>query len=231
MSAVENEVGKAYIAHVSVSEAKAFNPATDDPAKPETWASLPASAFDEKQHGQHEFYCPCCLECRSRFSREMEHGHTGAIVVAKRQPPLRGTAMTTDQKAYNANLIAEFRATRDQPEGPFPGRPLLLLTTIGAKSGLPRTTPLMYATIEGTLLLIGSNMGAAAQPDWCRNLIVNPQVSIEVGKERYSATARVATGDERARLWEALVAQFPFFVEHQAKTTRQLPLIVIEREE
>lgn len=62
MSAVENEAGKAYIAHVSVSEAKAFNPATDDPGKPETWASLSASAFDEKKHGQHEFFCPCCLD-------------------------------------------------------------------------------------------------------------------------------------------------------------------------
>jgi deazaflavin-dependent oxidoreductase (nitroreductase family) len=137
--------------------------------------------------------------------------------------------MTTDQKAYNAQMIAEFRATRDQPEGPFPGRPLLLLTTSGAKTGLARTTPLMYATIDGKLILIGSNMGAAAQPDWCRNLIANPQVTIEVGKETYAATARVTSGAERARLWEPLTVQYPFFIDHQAKTTREIPLIVIER--
>ncbi len=62
MSAAENESGKAYIANVSVSEAKAFNPETDDPGQPETWASLAAADFNEKQHGQHEFYCPCCLD-------------------------------------------------------------------------------------------------------------------------------------------------------------------------
>lgn len=137
--------------------------------------------------------------------------------------------MTSDQRAYNAQMIAEFRATRDQPDGPFPGRPLLLLTTTGAKTGLARTTPLMYAIIDGHLLLIGSNMGAEAQPDWCRNLIANPQVTIEVGKESYAATAQVTTGAERTRLWEALIAQSPFFVEHQSKTTREIPLIVIER--
>ena len=137
--------------------------------------------------------------------------------------------MTSDQQAYNAQMIAEFRATRDQPDGPFPGRPLLLVTTTGARSGLARTTPLMYATIDGQLLLIGSNMGAEAQPDWCRNLIANPQVTIEVGKETYAATARVTTGAERARLWEGLIVQSPFFVEHQAKTMREIPLIVIER--
>lgn len=137
--------------------------------------------------------------------------------------------MTSDQKAYNAQMIAEFRATRDQPDGPFPGRPLLLLTTTGAKSGLARTTPLMYATIDGHLLLIGSNMGAETQPDWCRNLIANKEVTIEVGKETYGAVARVTTGAERTRLWETLIVQSPFFIEHQAKTTREIPLIVIER--
>ncbi|MBC8077280.1 MAG: nitroreductase family deazaflavin-dependent oxidoreductase [Chloroflexales bacterium] len=138
--------------------------------------------------------------------------------------------MTTDQKAYNERMIDEFRATRDQPDGPFPGRPLLLLTTTGAKSGLARTTPLMYLTVDGQLLLIGSNMGAAAQPDWCRNLMAQPQVSIEVGKETYDATATVVTGAERTRLWDAVTAQAPFFVEHQAKTAREIPLIQIERQ-
>lgn len=137
--------------------------------------------------------------------------------------------MTTDQRAYNEGIISEFRTTREQPEGPFPGRPMLLLTTTGAKSGLKRTTPLMYVTIDEQLLLLGSNMGAATQPDWCRNLMVQPQVTIEVGKETYPADARVATGAERARLWDAVVGQYPFFAEHQAKTEREIPLILIER--
>jgi len=139
--------------------------------------------------------------------------------------------VTDDQKAYNAQMIAAFRATRDQPDGPFPGRPLLLLTTTGARTGLARMAPLMYAAIDGQLLLIGSNMGADMQPDWCRNLRVTPQVTIEVGKEIYPALARVTSGAERAQRWEALIAQSPFFIEHQAKTTREIPLIVIERQD
>lgn len=112
----------------------------------------------------------------------------------------------------------------------MPGRPLLLLTTTGAKSGLARTTPLMYLMVDGQLLLIGSNMGAETQPDWCRNLIAHPHVTIEVGKETYDATATVVTGDERTRLWDSVTAQSPFFVEHQAKTAREIPVILIERQ-
>jgi deazaflavin-dependent oxidoreductase (nitroreductase family) len=137
--------------------------------------------------------------------------------------------MTNDQRAYNERMISEFRATRDTPEGPFPGRPLLLLTTTGAKSGLQRTAPLMYLRVDEKLLVIGSAMGAPRHPDWCHNLIAHPQVTIEVGKETFDATARVATGAERTQLWEGVTAQAPFFVEHQAKTEREIPVIVIER--
>lgn len=137
--------------------------------------------------------------------------------------------MTTDQQAYNQRIIEEFRGTRDQPDGPMPGRPMLLLTTTGAKSGLARTTPLMYVAVDNKLLLLGSNMGASTQPDWCRNLIAHPQITIEVGKEIYEATATVATGAERSQLWDSVIAQFPFFSEHQAKTDREIPVILIAR--
>ena len=138
--------------------------------------------------------------------------------------------MTDDQRAYNARIIDEFRAARDTAEGPFPDRPLLLLTTMGARSGLPRTTPLMYLQVDGELLLVGSNMGAPRHPDWCRNLMANPEITIEIGKEAYAATARVATGAERDRLWTAIATQSPFFIEHQASTQREIPVIVVERE-
>jgi deazaflavin-dependent oxidoreductase (nitroreductase family) len=137
--------------------------------------------------------------------------------------------MADDQRAYNERMIGEFRATRDSPEGPFPGRPLLLLATTGAKTGLRRTTPLMYLQVDGKLLVIGSAIGAPRHPDWCHNLMANPRVTIEIGKETYDARARVATGAERARLWEGVIAQAPFFIEHQAKTKREIPVIVIER--
>ncbi len=137
--------------------------------------------------------------------------------------------MTTDQRAYNQQMIDDFRAARDTPDGPFPGRALTLLTTTGAKSGLKRTTPLMYATIDDTMVLIGSNMGAPTTPDWCRNMLAHPQVGIEVGKERYEATATLAGPADRGRLWAALLEQSPFFADHQAKTEREIPLFTIER--
>jgi deazaflavin-dependent oxidoreductase (nitroreductase family) len=138
--------------------------------------------------------------------------------------------MSDDQRAYNERMISEFRETRDNPDGPFPGRPLLLLTTTGARSGLARTTPLMYLRVEGQLLVIGSAIGAPRHPDWCHNIMAHPRVAIEIGRETFSATARIAMGEERARLWEAITAQAPFFVEHQAKTKREIPVIVVERD-
>jgi deazaflavin-dependent oxidoreductase (nitroreductase family) len=100
----------------------------------------------------------------------------------------------------------------------------------GARSGLRRTTPLMYVKVESALILIGSNAGAPKHPDWCYNLLANSRVGIEVGKERYEATAHVVTRLERAKLWAAIIAQYPFFIEHQAQTSREIPVIRIERD-
>lgn len=138
--------------------------------------------------------------------------------------------MSSEQQAYNQRIIEEFRATREQPDGPFPGRPMMLLTTTGVRSGLRRTTPLMYVKVESALILIGSNAGAPKHPDWCYNLLADPRVGIEVGKECYEATAHVVTGVERAKLWAAIIAQYPFFIEHQAQTSREIPVIRIERD-
>lgn len=135
----------------------------------------------------------------------------------------------TDQHAYNRQLIAEFRANRNTSDGPFAGRPLVLLTTTGAKSGEPRTTPLMYVPDGDRLLVIASNIGAPAHPDWYHNLVAHPDVTVEVGPETFDATAVVLRGAERDRVWTQIVEQYPFFVEHQAKTTRQIPVIALER--
>ena len=134
-----------------------------------------------------------------------------------------------EQADYNRRLIAEFRSERGKIGGPLAGRPLLLLTTTGAKSGQPRTTPLMYIPIDDQLLLIASNMGAATHPDWYRNIVAQPHVTIELGAETFEARATVAAGAERDRLWAMLIALYPFFTEHQAKTTREIPLIVLDR--
>src|SRR2546430_13061868 len=96
-----------------------------------------------------------------------------------------------DRNAYNRQLIEEFRAERGNPAGPMAGRPLLLLTTTGAKSGQSRVAPLMYVPEGDRLLIIASNAGAPQHPDWYHNLVAHPQVTVEVGTETYTATANV----------------------------------------
>lgn len=135
----------------------------------------------------------------------------------------------TDQNAYNRQLIEEFRAHRGKSGGPMEGRPLLLLTTTGAKSGQLRTTPVMYIPDGDRLLVIASNAGAAIHPDWYRNLVAHPEVTVEVGNETFKAIAAVAEGSERQRLWTRVVELYPFFVDHESKTTRQIPVIVLRR--
>src|SRR5689334_1002803 len=134
-----------------------------------------------------------------------------------------------DQKAYNHKLIEDFRASRGANEDPFAGRPLLLLTTIGAKSGQRRTTPLMYVPDGDRLLVIASNAGAPKHPDWYRNLLAHPQVTVEVGADTFDARAVVLEADERQQQWDRIVASYPFFVEHQAKITREIPVVALER--
>lgn len=134
-----------------------------------------------------------------------------------------------DQNDYNRQLSEEFRTHRGKPGGPLEGRPLLLLTTTGAKSGQRRTAPMMYIPEGDRLLVIASNIGAPTHPNWCRNLMAHPEVTVEVGAETFDATAVVVEGPERERLWTKIVELYPFFAEHQAKTTRQIPVVALAR--
>ena len=137
--------------------------------------------------------------------------------------------MEHNQHDYNQRLIGEFRADRSNNGEAFKGRPLLLLTTTGARSGQRRTTPMMYVSNGNRLLVIASNAGAPKHPAWYYNLLAHPRVTVEVGKETYDATAIVTEGAERQQLWTRIVEQYPFFADHQAKIARQIPVIVLER--
>ena len=137
--------------------------------------------------------------------------------------------MEHNQSDYNQRLIEEFRADRSNNGGAFKGRPLLLLTTTGARSGQPRTAPMMYVPDGDRLLVIASNVGAPSHPAWYHNLVAHPQVTVEVGKDAYDATALVTEGAERQGLWTRIVELYPFFADHQAKTTRQIPVIALEQ--
>ncbi|HEY6286914.1 MAG TPA: nitroreductase family deazaflavin-dependent oxidoreductase [Ktedonobacteraceae bacterium] len=133
-----------------------------------------------------------------------------------------------DQNDYNRQLIEEFRANRSKFAGPG-SRPLLLLTTTGAKSGKRRTTPMMYIPDGDRLIIIASNAGATKHPDWYHNLVAHPEVTVEFGTVTYDTTANVIQGTERQQLWTLIIEQYPFFADHQAKITRQIPLIALSR--
>lgn len=131
---------------------------------------------------------------------------------------------------FNQALIAEFRANGGRIlSGPFTDRPLVLLTTSGARSGQPRTNPLVYTTDGDRLIVIASKAGAPTNPDWYHNVVANPLVTVEVGTEQYQARAVVAEGAERERLFNQMAAQMPGFADYQQKTTRQIPVVVLER--
>ena len=137
----------------------------------------------------------------------------------------------TDYNAFNRQLIEEFRANGGKVSGMFAGAPLMLLTTTGAKSGLPRVVPLVHTTDDGRMVIIASKGGAPTHPDWFHNLRANPQVTVEVGTETFPARATVLQGAERQRLFDQMAAQMPNFAEYQKNTARRIPVVVLERAE
>ena len=137
----------------------------------------------------------------------------------------------SDRNAFNEALIQEFRANGGTVGGRFEGRPVLLLTTTGAKSGRTYTTPLVYLQDGERRLIFASKAGAPTNPDWYHNLVANPTVTVEVGTERYEARAVAITGAERDRLYAKQVEAAPQFGEYQQKTSRVIPVIALERRE
>lgn len=133
------------------------------------------------------------------------------------------------QNEFNLKIIEEFRANGGETSGPFKGRPLLLLTTKGAKSGEARTTPLVYSRDGDRFVIIASMGGAPKHPSWFLNLSANPEVTLEVGTEKFRARASVPDGAERDRLYAAQAAEMPAFNEYQQKTSRRIPVVVLER--
>ncbi len=130
---------------------------------------------------------------------------------------------------FNRNVIDEFRSNNGKVGGQFGNAPLVLLTTTGAKSGKPHTTPVVYTRDGDNLVVIASMGGAPKSPAWYHNLVANPQVTVELPGETYTAKARVTEGEERDRLFRAQAGLMPNFDEYQTKTTRVIPVVVLER--
>jgi deazaflavin-dependent oxidoreductase (nitroreductase family) len=134
-----------------------------------------------------------------------------------------------DRNDWNRQLIEEFRANGGKVGGMWAGRPLLLLTTTGAKSGKRYTHPTMYLADGNRLLVFASKGGAPTHPDWYHNLTANPDVTVEVGPETYEATAAVLTGEERDRWYAKQSELYPQFGEYQKKTPRTIPVVALTR--
>ncbi len=130
---------------------------------------------------------------------------------------------------YNRQIIAEFRANGGKVGGQLANAPLLLLTTSGAKSGEPRIAPLGYWEEDGRYIVLASMMGAPHHPAWYHNLVAHPDVTVEVGSERFSARASATTGPEYDRLAAWIGARTPLLADHQSRTARQIPIVVLER--
>ncbi len=127
----------------------------------------------------------------------------------------------------NMAIIQEFRANAGKVGGRFAGKSLLLLHTIGAKSGQPRINPVACIRDGDRLVIIASKGGAPTNPDWYYNILANPLVSVETGTEQFQARASIAVEPERTRLYNQMVEMMPGFAEYQRKTTRVIPAVIL----
>ena len=129
---------------------------------------------------------------------------------------------------WNTGIIDEFRANAGKVGGPFAGRTLLLLHTIGAKTGQERVNPVAYVKDGDRFVIIASKGGSPNNPDWYHNLLAHPLVTIEVGTEKFQVQAEVTSEPERTRLYNKMVGMMPSFADYQKKTTRQIPVFTLK---
>jgi deazaflavin-dependent oxidoreductase (nitroreductase family) len=134
-----------------------------------------------------------------------------------------------DMSEFNRKVIEEFRANEGRVGGQFEGAPVLLLTSTGAKSGQPRTTPVVYQQDGERMVIFASKAGAPENPAWYHNLVANPTATVEVGSDRVDVEAIVTEGEERERLFRRQIELMPQFADYEKKTTRQIPVVALAR--
>ncbi len=131
-----------------------------------------------------------------------------------------------DMREINKGVISEFRANDGQLTGPMQGAPILLLTTIGRRSGKPHTTPLGFIDVDGHLAVAAANGGSDQHPDWLLNIRDNHEVVIEVPGASIPSVATFADGSERSALLQALTETLPGMADHVGGTSRDIPVVV-----
>ncbi len=130
---------------------------------------------------------------------------------------------------WNKHVIEEFRANGGKVGGQFEGANLLLLHTLGAKSGQERISPLVYFKDGEHYVIVASKGGAPTNPDWYYNIVAHPDVELEVGTERFKAHATVAERQERDRIFNEIAQKAQGFAKYQENTSRIIPIILLER--
>lgn len=124
--------------------------------------------------------------------------------------------------------VERYEASDGREANTLRGKPVIILTSVGARSGRLRKTPLMRVEHDGRYAVVASKGGAPEHPDWYHNLVANPQVELQDGATRRDYTAHEATGDEREAWWARAVAAWPDYAAYQTRTDRQIPLFVLE---
>ncbi len=131
---------------------------------------------------------------------------------------------------FGQEHVDRYLATDGAEGHEWRGAKTLLLTTRGRRSGEPRTAPLIYGTDDGSYLIVASVGGADQPPAWYLNLLADPEVEVQLLGERFQARARTASAEEKPRLWEKMVAEWPAYDEYQQRTEREIPVVVLERD-
>ncbi|MFI5261191.1 MAG: nitroreductase family deazaflavin-dependent oxidoreductase [Candidatus Limnocylindrales bacterium] len=135
----------------------------------------------------------------------------------------------TDPRSFNDRMVDDLRAHKGLvTQGPMTGRRLLLLTTTGARSGLPRTSPVAYTRDGDAFVIIASKGGAPTHPAWYHNLLAHPTVTVEVGGDSWRAVATPVHGAERRRLYDVQAALMPGFAEYETRTQRVIPVVRLQ---
>jgi deazaflavin-dependent oxidoreductase (nitroreductase family) len=129
---------------------------------------------------------------------------------------------------FNSKIIEEFRANGGRLGGQFEGAPMLLLHHTGAKSGRQRVNPVMFQSVGDDMAIFASKGGGPTNPDWYHNLLAHPDTSVEVGADTVAVKARVADDAERTRIWEKQKKEYPGFADYEAKTSRTIPVVILE---
>jgi deazaflavin-dependent oxidoreductase (nitroreductase family) len=133
------------------------------------------------------------------------------------------------QQRYNELLIEQFRASGGEATGQFSALPVLLLTTVGARTGTTRVVPLVYFHDDDRYLLVASKAGAPTNPSWYYNLLAAGRASVELGGGHFDVRVRIVEGDERDELFAKVAARFPIYASYQQRTRRRIPIVELKR--